>query len=370
MSEPLKVLHFPEAHDGCTWYRQRVWLNALKDNSSVQFRPMPQDGTQAEYIQLIKDCDVYFMRGIGASVANEVDFVRQINPKCAIVFDTDDDLFTPSPLSGAYQTIGQHEIQGPDGKMLYKHSVNGFDLHKNWLNLTHYRWCLHEADVLTTTTERLAQQLRDYNDTVAIIPNGILPEYFPEAHPQHPKGETHLAWAGGNSHFEDLKLIQPALQELMKDKSIHLHVIGQVFKGFTNALPEIQVHIHPWVDPTGHGFHLATIPADIGLCPLTDAEFNKAKSCIKWYEYSALGWATVASNVPPYSDEIISNQNGLLASPEQWIQAIKVLVNDPIQRSNMATNAREWVLKNRNAHELAKDWLEVLTAAAEARKSA
>jgi hypothetical protein len=67
------------------------------------------------------------------------------------------------------------------------------------------------------------------------------------------------------------------------------------------------------VPTEGHGFHLATIGAHSGLAPLAANEFNQKKSCLKWYEYSTLGLAAIATKVTPYSDEITHDATGLLS---------------------------------------------------------
>jgi hypothetical protein len=62
--------------------------------------------------------------------------------------------------------------------------------------------------------------------------------------------------------------------------------------------------IEPTFDYEKYQTYLANIAPSfgIGLAPLVACEFNRAKSILRFLEYTKCGWVTVASDVPPYSD--------------------------------------------------------------------
>jgi hypothetical protein len=81
---------------------------------------------------------------------------------------------------------------------------------------------------------------------------------------------------------------------------------------------------------------------DIGLAPLADNPFNACKSPIKWLEFSALGMAGVYSAVPAYLGVIEQGKTGLLVDnvTEKWINAIKLLIDYPELRLELALAAQ------------------------------
>jgi len=165
-------------------------------------------------------------------------------------------------------------------------------------------------------------------------------------------------------------MVKPAIDALLKKyPQLKFINVGQAFPYITKDIPKDRLEISPWIRCDGHGFRMACIDGDIGICPLVDNEFNANKSCLKWYEYSALGMATVASNVPPYSDEIDDGNTGLLfRTPEEMVEKVSELIEDPIKGVDIGQKAREWVKRNRNAEEIVKDWVGFMEKAAKAKK--
>jgi hypothetical protein len=80
---------------------------------------------------------------------------------------------------------------------------------------------------------------------------------------------------------------------------------------------------------------------DIGLLPLVDNAPNNHRSPVKFLEYSALGVASICSNLDPCSELVHNENNGLLVKndADEWYQAIKRLVDDRELRIALATEA-------------------------------
>jgi glycosyltransferase involved in cell wall biosynthesis len=79
---------------------------------------------------------------------------------------------------------------------------------------------------------------------------------------------------------------------------------------------------------------------DIGIAPLLDSNFNRAKSNLRWLEYSALGVPTVASKVRPFVESIGPGEGYLCNSKQQWYDTLRVLVLDEKKRRKVGANAR------------------------------
>ena len=76
-----------------------------------------------------------------------------------------------------------------------------------------YDFLLENADVVTTTTPVLADDLRQRNPNVVVLPNSVDPEDWSI----RPRGEdVRIGWTGSATHFHDLAVALPAMRELQK----------------------------------------------------------------------------------------------------------------------------------------------------------
>lgn len=164
----------------------------------------------------------------------------------------------------------------------------------------------------------------------------------------------------GNSHYPDLITVKSDLERLMNDyPTLNLYIYGQVFKGLFNNMDEKRLHFQGWIGADGHGFRLATVGADVAICPLVESEFNTNKSSIKFYESAALGIPTVAKNILPYSADIKHGRNGFLYTNDLYDQ-VKKLLDDKNLRNNISKQCHQWVIENRNLETIGKNFGEFI----------
>jgi hypothetical protein len=90
--------------------------------------------------------------------------------------------------------------------------------------------------------------------------------------------------------------------------------------------------------------YLASVRYQVGLAPLLDTPYNRARSHTKLYQITRAGAAGVFSNVIPYSAKIIDGQTGVLSENHryQWVRTIVSLLRDPSRRKTIHDNARAW----------------------------
>ena len=240
----------------------------------------------------------------------------------------------------------------------------------------------YESDAITTTTPYLADVLeKRYGKKPFVIPNALdLRQYKVNT-----KGSPVIVgWSGGCTHAIDLLLILDSLMEIQKKTRFHF-----VLQGFTIAMLDGQEYVWrrmrelgldvyeekeyimhciemcdkikkmqslqfvPFYPAEMFGGLLSKLNLDIGLCPLRDSVFNKAKSCVKYYEYAATGAATLASDVVPYNTEVKYLWNN---TPEDFKAKLEQLVVDKAFRQNLAKEQRDWVIENRDSSKVAKQW--------------
>lgn len=351
-----------KGQDGCTWYRLENMKRQLHE-PLIEFIDvsLPTD----LLAKMIESADVFILRLSDLVAFDMYDIVFKSNPKPVIV-DIDDNYDVVDPLSEMYHAYGTKEVTLPDGSYLWKDLNNGFSVKKNTARLEKYKNILRNATIITTTTFKLRQYALQFNPNVVVIPNAIDGKFFPEM-PRN-RDTIDIVWAGGSSHYSDLMEIkEPLVRVLNKYPMVHMHIVGVPFKGFVKDMPEKQIHTYEWLSPDGHGYRLATLRAHIGLCPLKDMYFNYFKSSVKYYEYSALGLATLARNIEPYNDDIVHGRNGMLYSNvAEFETMLDELINDDIKRVQIANNARDYVLNKRNVKDISSDWATLINTIADA----
>ncbi len=83
---------------------------------------------------------------------------------------------------------------------------------------------------------------------------------------------------------------------------------------------------------------------DIGIMPLLDGPFARGKCGYKLIQYMACGLPVVASPVGVNSEIVEHGVNGFLAeTPEQWANALQILLADANLRHRMGQAGRQKV---------------------------
>jgi glycosyltransferase involved in cell wall biosynthesis len=236
--------------------------------------------------------------------------------------------------------------------------------HISWPDLS---WVLHpllwtivEADCVVASTSRLRTALLPLNPNTQVLPNYLDDRLWSFSEPVEKGGGAPLVigYMGGKTHAADLEMIAPVLRRILDAYS------GRVTLRFWGASPPAELGENPAVQCNGQEIldypefirYLSTQACDLAFAPLVDHPFNRAKSAIKFLEYSALGIPGVYSCLDPYEGLVVDGENGFLAHTEQeWFEALSRLITDPALRLQVAASAQQTVRQNwllsRHAHE-------------------
>lgn len=209
---------------------------------------------------------------------------------------------------------------------------------------------MRRAHALVVSTPMLAQRLAPYNARVVVLPNLLDYPSFYRPLPDN-RRQVNIAVAGTSARAGDFMLIDAALRTICDAYGSRIRI------KFIGAMPESWVgHANAEAVPFAleYGAYAARMKGlelDIGLAPLADNPFNACKSAIKWMEFSALGMAGVYSHVPAYRDVIAQGKTGLLVDnrPEKWVTALRLLIDNPDFRREIALSAQ---LEVSRAHSL------------------
>lgn len=98
--------------------------------------------------------------------------------------------------------------------------------------------------------------------------------------------------------------------------------------------------IHPmaWADFLRY---TSTFKADVGLAPLLDTVFNRARAPVKFFDIARTGAAGIFSESRTFAGTVRNGVNGLLVpnDPGRWVEAIIRLLQSPAERLRLATQA-------------------------------
>src|SRR5688572_6374484 len=190
------------------------------------------------------------------------------------------------------------------------------------------------ARVLTTTNDVLAEKYRRAGvERVEVIGNYLVPDV---ARPRHPHRGVVVGWVAGVEHKSDADALAIAatLKRLVAEHpDVSVECIGVDLKLPVRYRHDRHVAFEEVPDRLG-GF-------DIGIAPLADTAFNRARSDIKLKEYAASGVVWLASPVGPYR-QLGETQGGRLVPDDGWYAALERLVVEERARTELARRGRAW----------------------------
>jgi glycosyltransferase involved in cell wall biosynthesis len=157
---------------------------------------------------------------------------------------------------------------------------------------------------------------------------------------------------------------------MARHEELRLVIWGPLYPWVYENIPRDRIEHHNWVPYDAYKIKLSALDFDIALAPLVGNKFNMFKSCIKWYEVSALAdpKPILAAREAPYADEIQDGKTGFLfdmptekdPTANEFLFKLERLIRSEKLRRELATNAREWVIQNRSAISTVGDYWEWL----------
>ncbi len=270
------------------------------------------------------------------------------------------------------------------------------------------REAIESVDVVTTSTPALATVLKSYNPRVAVLENAFDPCAFGARRKGRRFGTpirvvrtnsgrriarrlkrrvrelraATVAWArslrlsssrrvivgyaGSATHQRDFDGASAALHRILEEFR------GRVacrFIGFCPVELRGRPDVEVWPGSPRYRRYTARLRRarlDIAIAPLKADHFNLVKSDIKYLEYSACGYPTVAADIEPFRKSI-SSERGILVPPEDaesWYEALRQLIEAPEQRLLLGDAARRYVWNHRSVDAMLPQWMNVWGTAA------
>lgn len=225
---------------------------------------------------------------------------------------------------------------------------------------------------IQTSTEFLADNLREYNPNVKVFANQlrrILPlRDFDEEFKQEDRPVT--IFFGALNRGNEFKEILPVLNQVAKDygdKVVFKILAHQDLFNMLESEHKILIGDPGYYDAqfVNYDKYEETLrSADISLLPLQDNKFNRSKSDLKFIESAGCG-ATVLASPVAYAEVIKDGENGFIFyDTKEFADKLKILIDNRDKRREMAVKAYDYVKHNRmlsQHYEERLDWyLELL----------
>jgi hypothetical protein len=260
----------------------------------------------------------------------------------AIIYDTDDDVFSSDLPPGAEDFLER-------------------DLVARILDL---------ADLVTVSTPVLAERLGPRTTApVRVIRNALDPAWYEAGIPDgtvEAPGFPRVVYHGAPIRWRDYELARPGVDAVAAE----IGTLRRVWLGAEAAqLAGGMDEVRPWVGgmPEFAASLVAARP-DIGLAPLQDTPYNRARSELHWLEYALAGAPTIVSGLAgpnPY-DVVRDGVDGLVAlTAADWARHVRALAASRELRAEIAGRARTRVLADYSVVSRAPEWAGAYMWAAE-----
>jgi glycosyltransferase involved in cell wall biosynthesis len=359
-------------------------VRVVMDNDSAGINPewRVKNFCESDVVMLyhpIGDGNVHNSRMAKSIIPSKRDGEWKYPP--TIVVETDDNLFNVSPYNPAFKSLGLRDQEGKEIELGYKIGAieagdkkvlwidrrnpevqtmdpddrRIIDLAANKHNLDTYRNMLELSDLVSCTTPRLEQHVKD-NARVRrtqVFPNLVRFDHYPQVALAEEPGKIKILWQGGAAHHEDWYPLRWQLAAITKRyPQVHWIIWGQMYHWAMGLIPPDRYTFISWCPYHEYKLRLCMVGHDINLAPLQGNRFNDCRSAIKFYESSVLKKpvATLAQATGPYRDEIKDGETGLLfKDSKEFGMLLSRLIENEAERKMLASNARDWVSENRDA---------------------
>ncbi len=250
--------------------------------------------------------------------------------------------------------------------MYYLHSKDTIKKRAEEVNNLLYNF-IHNSDLVTTTTETLAEEYRKYNPNVVVLPNCVNPDDWADEPQRNTDGKIRIGIIGSIVYAKEFEPIKKQIKQLDADGRFTIVVFGLPEKrtklvdktfnkefGFWDSLETLERV--GWVEMVDYFDKLDDLKIDIAIMPRSEGHFNRCKSNLKFLEMSMLEIPTIAQSFPNGPYEELDGKIGIkITDNSQWIDAIMSLTNKE-KRLQMGRDAKQYVLDNYTIQKNAYKW--------------
>lgn len=284
------------------------------------------------------DCGVIILqRLMFGDLVDKLEYVRSMPVRPLIVNDLDDWYWGLHPDNAAFNLVDP--------------SLNPTE------NINHYRRILELSDVVVVSTPFLLDKMKQWlkKTKVVMIENCVSTQLFSVRRLNLKK--PIIGWVGSTSHrSNDLEELQGVFAD--SDRLHHSgHLDGAPLFADRVLAKHGRISVSPMYPPLEYARKAFCF--DIGVAPLSNIDFNRAKSWIKMIEYAAAGVPAVASPSPEYIRLHDEYGIGRIAhSKDEWRAHINELRNTHLRNQEAKLNRDR--VKELDVTKMARQWADVI----------
>jgi len=364
----MKVLHFVEGDNACTYYRTTQPCEFMKCSGHIhiiiQIYCKLSEKDRDKIYKVIPDMDIIFFNRF----LDWQDLIEFANKKNVItIYGTDD-----------YFEFGDKNPFGAIAK------YNHYDLR-----------CQNAAqscDGVIVSTKALQEIFYRYNSNTYVVQNMI--DYSMKQWHKKIRGNGKassragerivIGYYGSPTHYYDLKEAMPAITQLMQEYpnlEFHYGVIpteGVIYdlnkergrfkkevnpnnfmaikyRNLSKDMPNDRVKYLTYSSIDEFGKVYADF--DIAIAPLADTAMNRHKSNLKVIEPGGYNLPVVCSAIRPFTETIKHGVDGFLVNtPDEWYDYLKQLIESKELRNTIGKALGEKVLLNYDIRNRWHDW--------------
>lgn len=141
---------------------------------------------------------------------------------------------------------------------------------------------------------------------------------------------------GSATHYAEIRWLRPVMEEVLRrDERVSFEIVGNrsVFRLYRGMPRVTTVHPMKWL---AYQHFLAMPGRHIGLAPLLDSPFNRARSHTKFFDFTRCGAVGIYAPDSACGDMVQHGQDGLIVEMNEgaWVEAIlKIASDEPLRRS-------------------------------------
>lgn len=342
---------------GVAWYRLTSWSTAAHRNNAfsalqpwwdkglTESHPWEVDIDDPSYKHRIKaELDDHSKKAsvIVSQMAHTpsalYELVRmKVERGIPLVTEIDDNIINTAHYNPAHAVYGQ-------GSIFRKLAIDQFRM----------------SDAMIVSTPYLAEVYSEFCENIYVLPNSLDFRIWDNVRHKRNKDCIKIGWAGGASHDEDLRIIEPVVHEILAKhptvKFCFVHGIPEFLRG----IPRVET-VHEFTRIDRYPQFLASRGIDINLAPLVDNAFNRGKSNLRWLEFAGLKVPTVASKVGHFAETLKQAEDALLCESKQdWLDSLSWLISDENARKKLGKNANQRARRDFNVDRNIQDYKEAL----------
>ncbi len=166
------------------------------------------------------------------------------------------------------------------------------------------KWILSNADIVTVSTQRLAEIYGAYNKNIRVVPNAIDMDLKSMKERGTPGARNKImAWRGSRTHQRDVFTYASSIVNTSRDQKNmdwSWHFIGDNLWFLTDSMPHTRTFITRSIGPIEYHKHISALRPAAFIVPLCDSDFNRCKSNIAWIEATFAGAVAIAPDWPEW----------------------------------------------------------------------